>query len=263
MAQGHEEAREKEEGDGVGLMGDLDLRELERSASADPSLDAQARLLQARLKGGLLEHGEAGVELAAYVGDEIARLALGVPPGWWMSTDTLSGLCWGPPDDGDDREEESLPVWAGGIHVLAPEFWVANENIGPRWWTAQAVVGVAWAAVPTWESWCDIDPRGSCYGPSEPCLACLLARGATVAADVWLACPCQKHLEAAVRAADAVNSDAEWAKVAAYIAVLRYSTVDGAVLSKSLGTVTEVIAKTPLHRTIRERLVPMALKVKV
>ena len=109
-------------------MTDARLREHERRARAG-DIDAEARRLR---EWGRLQRHPDHLAVAAYCGHPASRAAFGIPPDWWISTYTgVSNMCWGPPNDGDDREDADLATWLKGLLTfdVSRDVYIKCENV--------------------------------------------------------------------------------------------------------------------------------------
>ena len=170
-------------------MTDARLRELERTAPGDPA--AGARLLQERLRLGALTRDR--LELAAYAGDETARLVLFGslnPPVHTIPPDLLD-VATAPFDtvdlatDAAGRLPSPLPRkfdlarWLRGLSRWGPTVLVRAAEAAGR------VALVVWRLYP-------MHARESAERALDACAA-------------WLACPCKDHERAWEAACDAVG----------------------------------------------------------
>lgn len=137
-------------------------------------------------------------ELAAYVGDEPSRVAMG----WGATCDPEYGDCEGggvfvPLECSEDRckhlgECPEYPCGAGCGNLLGA--WARGLARWGREVCVRAAVSAARVALPVWEG-ANIRCTGFAMfpAPREP-------RRAIEAAEAWLACPCKEHEEAWHRA---------------------------------------------------------------
>lgn len=175
-------------------MADDGLRLLERAA-AGGDVEAVARVLHARVRSGQL--AQVRLELAAYAGDVAAQLALG--DGWERRVVDEGTLLPQFRPELQDYVRGFARYDGGG--VLAVRVAVAACRV--TWDRLHAThsrqrpfhqrnhgLGVAGEC-------------SECDGLDEP-------RGAIVAAEAWLLCPCRWHKEAAAAAGQMVGEDVRW-----------------------------------------------------
>ena len=139
------------------------LRALERQAEVSGSVADAARVLAERLRRGTLTQER--VELAAYVGDEAARLVAGCACA--SAGDEYAWACWC--DHG-----LALAPWARGLS---------------RWGEAACVRVVVAAGRVAWSSSCRCLTHNTALHSGQ----CSAHFGALDAAQAWIDCPCEEH----------------------------------------------------------------------
>ena len=191
-------------------MSDQRLRSAARAAAIDGSPEAQAALLQERLRAGTTTHEL--VSLAAYCGDPAARLLLAprdCPPSYAHSEQVMHSFAWA-----GARNEWPFQAWVCGLtkwHNAVPGI---------------AAVVAAELALPIWVEQHKLEDRGahsfSCPDNRRSGLAGEEGSGTTKCVTIervfevvrvcrrWVDClsfPCIKHAEPCRAASAALLSD--------------------------------------------------------
>ena len=136
------------------------------------------------------------VELAAYCGDEVSRLVVGVI--YPCKLCSGSGWCWLASTAGNAYRMQAGPrpalhheKWSEPIRVACQCFkdWLSGLSRWGRPVLVRAACAAARVALHVWEG-----TRGAARPDAGGWAADMAPRRAIEAAEAWLACPCEEHL---------------------------------------------------------------------